>query len=189
MGVAQRSVSASNSFRLKRIRVVSNATLVLVGALAVSGVAAIAASAVVAPSTQRILGSLAPVPFGDTLIGPASSSTPLTLQVTLDPRDPTALSAMAEAVSTPGTPQYHHFLSAGQFAQLYGPTSATIAAVTTTLESEGLSVGPVSGTDLSLPVTATVAQVEAAFSTPIVTYRLPTGGVGFDNTTPPSVPT
>ena len=122
MGVVRRIARSSKSFSATALRVVPSVALVLVGALGVSGAASSSSGAVVAPSTQLLDGSLAPVPFGDTLIGPAASTAPLTLQVTLYPRDPAALAAMAEAVSTPGTAQFHQFLSVGQFAQLYGPT-------------------------------------------------------------------
>ena len=186
---------APGSFpKLKRLhsranRIVSSFALVLLGGCAAAALASNPSGAIAGLVSQRLPGSLAPVPFGDALIGPASSSTPLSLEVTLDSRDPAALSAMAQAVSTPGSPQYREFLSAGEFAHLYGPTPATIATVTSALEAEGLSVGPVSGTGLSLPVTATVAQAESAFATPIVTYLLPSGVVGYDNTAAPSVPT
>ena len=169
-------------------RILSSAALLLVGILGASTVGVDSAGSAVSARSQLLPGSLAPIPLGDKLMGPAISSTSLALQVTLDPRDPAGLASMAQAVSTPGSPEYHQYLSAGEFAQLYGPTPATIAAVTTALEAQGLGVGHASGTDLSLPVTATVAQVESAFLTPIVTYRLPSGDVGYDNTKSPSVP-
>ena len=149
----------------------------------------ISVGAVVRSNTQTLPGSLAKVPFGDRLLGPAPSLTKMTLQVTLDPRNPAALAAMAQAVSTPGSPAYHHFLTPSEVARRYGPTPATIAAVASALKAEGLTVGAVSGTGLSLTVKATVARVESAFSTPIAAYRLPTGGVGYDNEKSPSVPT
>ena len=43
--------------------------------------------------------------------------------VSLEPRDPTALAAFASAVSTPGSPQYHHYLAPGQFATTPGVTA------------------------------------------------------------------
>jgi YVTN family beta-propeller protein len=138
---------------------------------------------------QTLPGEVAQIPFGDTLVGPADPSTTLSLDVTLQPRDPAALAAAVQAVSTKGSAQYHQFINPTEFAQLYGPTSATIAQVTSALEAEGLTVGAVSSTDLSLPVTATVAQAESAFATPIDAYKLPSGGTGYYNTAAPSVPT
>jgi uncharacterized repeat protein (TIGR02543 family) len=112
----------------------------------------------------------------------------MSLKVTLQPRDPAALAAEVEAVSTPGSSQYHQFITPAEFAQLYGPTPATIAQVTSALRAEGLSVGAVSGTDLYLPITGTVAQTESVFATPILSFTLPSGRTGFYNTAAPSVP-
>ena len=78
MGVVRRIARSSKSFSATALRVVPSVTLVLVGALGVSGAASSSSGAVVAPSTQLLDGSLAPVPFGDTLIGPAASTAPLT---------------------------------------------------------------------------------------------------------------
>jgi DNA-binding beta-propeller fold protein YncE len=162
--------------------------MVLAGSIGATLVASQPASAATLTSRQALSGAQAPVPSGATLIGPAVPSTTLPLEVTLEPRDPAALAAAVTAVSTPGSPEYHQFISPEQFAQLYGPTPATIAAVSSTLQSEGLTVGSVSGTDLYLPVTTTVAQAESTFATPIVAYRLPTGATGYDNQAAPSVP-
>ena len=145
-------------------------------------------SGVSAAPLTVLQGGTAPVPPGDALVGPAPSAAVLHLEVTLQPRDPSALAAAVQAVSTPGSSEYRDFLQPGQFAQLYGPTPGTIAAVTSALEGKGLTVGAVSGTGLSLPVTATVAEAEAAFSTPIAAYLLPSGTTGYDNADSPSVP-
>jgi hypothetical protein len=111
----------------------------------------------------------------------------LPLQVTLQPRDPAALAAAVQAVSDPTSPQYRHFLTPGEFALEYGPTAATISQVTDALEAKGLTVGNVSATGLSLPVSADVAQAETAFGTPISEYKLSSGHTGYYNTSAPSV--
>ena len=108
--------------------------------------------------------------------------------VTLQPRDQAALSAEAHAVSDPASPDYHHFLTPGEFAQRYGPTPATIAQVTAQLKQSGLTVGPASSTGLSLPVSGTVAQVQSAFATPIDRYRLSSGKTGYHNHRHPRCP-
>jgi hypothetical protein len=137
---------------------------------------------------QALRGNDAPVPPGATPIGPAPAGTALPLVVTLQPRDPAALAAEVQAVSNPSSQEYRHFLTPAQFASRFGPTSATISAVTTTLQNEGFTVGPSSASGLSLPVSATVAQAESAFSTPITQYRLSSGKTGYHNDTEPKVP-
>jgi subtilase family serine protease len=140
------------------------------------------------PTAIVLNGGTAPIPAGDALVGQAPSSKTLSIEVALQPRDPAALTAEVDAVSTPGSPQYHQFLAPGQFAQFYGPTPSTVSAVTSALQNEGLAVGQISGSGLSLPVTGSVAQVEAAFDTPITAYRQLSGQIGYDNVHSPSVP-
>ncbi len=140
------------------------------------------------PRLEPLHGHQPLVPPGATLLGPAPSSTVLPLTVTLQPRDPAALAAEAQAVSDPTSPDYHHFLAPEQLAQRFGPTPATIAQVTATLKQAGLAVGPPSSTGLSLPVSGNVAQVQSAFATPIDRYRLSSGKTGFHNRSAPEVP-
>lgn len=130
----------------------------------------------------------APVPPGAQLVGQATASNVVHLEVALRPRDPAALAAAVSAVSTPGSPSYHHFLAPGEFASQYGPDPASVAAVGNTLAAAGLSVGAPSGTGLALPVSGTVAAVDAAFSTTLSTYRLASGGFGYRNDRSPSLP-
>ncbi len=140
------------------------------------------------PRLEPLHGHQAQVPPGATLLGPAPSSAVLPLVVTLQPRDQAALAAEAHAVSDPSSPDYHRFLTPGQFAQRYGPTPATIAQVTAELKQSGLTVGQPSSTGLSLPVSGTVAQVQSAFATPIDRYRLSSGKTGYHNRAAPEVP-
>ncbi len=140
------------------------------------------------PGLEPLHGHQPLVPPGATLLGPAPSSTVLPLTVTLQPRDPAALAAEAQAVSDPTSPDYHHFLAPQQFAQRFGPTPATVAQVTATLKQAGLAVGPPSSTGLSMPVSGSVAQVQSAFATPIDLYRLSSGKTGYHNRVAPEVP-
>ena len=98
------------------------------------------------------------------------------------------MAAEAQAVSDPGSPDYHHFLTPTTFSQRFGPTPGTITQVVAALRGEGLTVGTPSSTGLSIPVSGTVAQVQSAFSTPIDRYRLSSGKTGYDNRAAPEVP-
>jgi hypothetical protein len=104
------------------------------------------------------------------------------------PRRPADLEAFAAAVSTPGSPQYRHYLAAGQFAGTFGPTAATLASTRAWLSSLGLRVGTTSANGLLVPVTGTVAQMDDAFSVRLVDARLRGGRVARASTTTPAVP-
>jgi sugar lactone lactonase YvrE len=142
----------------------------------------------VGPSLVPVRGSLGAVPPGASRLGPTPTDTQLRLVVTLQPRDPAALAAAAQRVSDPSSPDYRHFLTTAQVAARYGPTPATIAAVSDVLKSDGLAVGHPSAAGLSIPVSATVGQVESALSTHLSTYRLASGGTGYDADASPRLP-
>jgi len=134
------------------------------------------------------VGHSSPASAGAARLGPAAASAPVHLDVVLKPRDPNALARFAVDVSTPGNPQYRHFLPRGQLARAFGPTTATVASVRASLAAAGLSPGPVSANGLVLPVTTTVGRAESAFHTAIASYRLPSGQTAMANTNTPSLP-
>ena len=133
-------------------------------------------------------GSWSAPPAGDQLIGPASGLSTVPITVTLQSQDPAGLAAQVTAVSTPGSPEYRRFLTPGQFAARFGASHATITAVSQALRNEGLAVGSVAATGLSLAARGTVAQLNAAFSTSILAYREPNGVRGYDASSSLSMP-
>jgi subtilase family serine protease len=88
----------------------------------------------------------------------------LRVRVALKPRSAAALAAYAQAVSTPGSADYRHFLTPKQFRSRFGATTAQVSHVRASLRARGLRPGPTSVGRLSIPVTATAAQLERAFS-------------------------
>jgi DNA-binding beta-propeller fold protein YncE len=137
------------------------------------------------------VGNAPAVPPEEHFLGIAPTSTPLDIEVVLQPRDPAALSAFATAVSTPDNPLYQHFLARGQFAATFGPTPAAIAAVTSYLRTAGLVPGVISADHLSIPVQTTVGSVDGAFHLAMNLYRQPAGAGQADavvNTSSPRLP-
>jgi hypothetical protein len=157
---------------------------VLVSVTAATAFLATAGAAHAIPG-PRPVGAAGIVPAGATRIGGLPGSTTLHVDVVLAPRNPAALVWYAAQVSTPGSPLYHNYIAPGQFASLFGPTSATISSVYAALRSRGLNPGAISSNHLSISVTATAAQVESAFGVGMAKYRLVGGGTGFANTSAP----
>ncbi|MBV9046635.1 MAG: putative Ig domain-containing protein [Solirubrobacterales bacterium] len=154
-------------------------------ALCTSAAAALAPSS---PGSGQIrIGRAPPRPAGSTILGALPSATKLPLSVELKPRDPAALAAYAAAVSTPGSPEYRHYLSVAQFAQRFGPAPAQIAAVEASLRARGLQPGPVSANRLAIPLTAAAGTIEHSFSTPLERVALPRGRTAFANTEAPLI--
>jgi hypothetical protein len=128
------------------------------------------------------------IPAGTAQVGAAPSSQVLNLDVVLQGQNASGLSQAVAAVSTPGSPEYHHYLTAAQFAEEYGPAESTVAQVSSALRSEGLTVGtPEPGSPL-LPVSGTAAVVSAAFGTPLEQVQAPGGSLAVVNTASPEVP-
>ena len=150
--------------------------VLLVIALVISGsalelITALPGSATALPS--RRIGQAPRIATAALRLGTLADSTELNVDIELRPRDPAALADYATAVSTPGNPLYEHYLARGEFANVFGPTQAAISAVTQQLRSDGLQPGPISSNHLIIPVTASVTQLQEAFSIGFERYQLP----------------
>ncbi len=157
--------------------------LLAMGAGVVAG-----ATATAAVPDVRVGGHPPALPRGSVVTGPAPASTTVTSDVSLEPRDEPALAAFVDAVSTPGSPEYHRYLKPGQFASVFGPTQATITSTRQWLASTGLRVGATTPDGLLVPVTGTVSAMERAFSVSVVDARLPTGRQSRFVASAPAVP-
>jgi subtilase family serine protease len=177
------------SGRVRRPRLLS-ARGFTAGFVSVTAATAFLAAAGTAQAASPVtpVGAAAIVPPGAARIGPLAGSTTLPIEVALNPRNPSALDRYANEVSTPGSALFRHYIKPSQFAPMFGPTSATISSVYAALRSRGLNPGAISSDHLSIPVTATAAQIESAFSVNLASYRRPGGGTGFANTTAPKLP-
>ena len=84
------------------------------------------------------------------------------MTVTLRPRDPARLAAYAQAVSTPGSPDYGDYLTPRQFGARFGASSVQIAAVRRALRAVGVDPGRASAGGLSIRLSATATALRRA---------------------------
>jgi hypothetical protein len=159
----------------------------------VAGVVVVAslglASSAGAGAPARVQVGAAPrVPHGAKALGEISSNASITGAVVLQPRDNAALQQFIAQVSDPSSPQFEQYLPAGAFAGRFGPTQATIDAVRSQLEAEGLQVGGVSGNGLLMRFTAPAHVVQSAFHTTLENYRRADGTTGRQTTSAVEVP-
>jgi Pro-kumamolisin, activation domain/Putative Ig domain len=124
------------------------------------------------PSESRALGRL-------------SADAQLAVLVTLKPQ--TGLAAYAEAVTTPGSSLYHHYLSVREFRDRFGASRQTIDAVRNSLRAGGLTAGRVSANGLSIAIDASANRFSNAFNTSFERVRLASGRVAFTNTSAPEL--
>jgi kumamolisin len=94
----------------------------------------------------------------------------VTVGVSLKLRDAAGLAAFDAAVSTPGSAEYGHYLTAGQFAARYSPTQAQVDQVEQYLTAAGLTVTGVSGNRQVVDASGTAGQVDSAFHTTLSNY-------------------
>jgi subtilase family serine protease len=84
--------------------------------------------------------------------------------VALAPRNAAALARYAQAVSTPDSTVYHHYLTPQQFVRRFGPSDADVARIRRVLRAHGIATGALSRNRLAL----TVAAGPAGFATDLV---------------------
>ncbi len=171
--------------------VVLGAAILTAGALLPAVAAGAATSPSALPQPGKIVLPQAPprIPAGVAHLGPAPADKVLTLAVALAGQNPSGLAQAVAAVSTPGSPDYRHYLTSAQFAAAFGPSTAQVAQVSAVLRSEGLTVGEPTPGSILLPVSGTAAAVSAAFSTPLESVQVPHGAAeSVVNTAAPQVP-
>ena len=168
--------------------------VLVLGAL-VPGVGAAAAAAAAAgagAAAGRIaLPQAAPhLPAGTTQMGAAPAGQVLDLDVVLAGQDAAGLAQAVAAISTPGSPDYRHYLTSAQYAADFGPSPAEVTRVSAALRSEGLTVGtPEPGSSL-LPVSGTASVVSSALGTPLASVQAPGRSArAIVNTASPQIPT
>lgn len=98
---------------------------------------------------------------------PANLAQVLHVSVLLS-REAAAESAFSQLVANqqnPMSPLYHHWLTPQQVGELYGPTANDLAAVTSWLASQGLTVESASPDGLIIRASGSIAAVGGAFHT------------------------
>ena len=146
--------------------------------LAVGGgiVASTTASASVSPNNARVALAGTQTGLGDAkALQKAAPALParITANVYLADRNTAALTAFAQAVSTPGTAQYHHYLTAAQAKAAFAPTAAEAQSVEGWAASNALQVGAVtSGFGAYVQVTGTASAIAHAFGVKFGSYQV-----------------
>ncbi len=130
------------------------------------------APAAVVAGGQRI-GSVAP----DARIG---------VDFVFAPSDPVRLAALIADQQDPSSPDYHRWLSPGQYQAMFGPSPGEVDALDRWLASVGLS--PSTATGSVVHVEAPAAALERALQVHLSRYRSPRQGSFFTAGEPPMLP-
>lgn len=78
-----------------------------------------------------------------------------------------ALEKLINDMHQPGNPNFHHWLTADELGQRFGPNPADITKVSTWLTNHGFQINSVSKSGLVIDFSGTAGQVNAAFKTEI----------------------
>jgi kumamolisin len=110
-------------------------------------------------------------------IGPMSAvegNAPISITIALHLRNVDDAENLLKAVSTPGSAQYHQFLTSQQFAARFAPLDSDVAKVIAGLAKYGLTAQRETVT--TLKVTGTPANIERAFAVSLHTYQVAAHG-------------
>ncbi len=121
-------------------------------------------------------------------LGRASPDTQIRLAVTLAYRDQAGLDALVQAIATPGSPQYHQYMTAEQFNARFAPTPEDHAAVIAALQRAGLQVARTYENRTVIDVTGSAQAMEAYFGTEIHSVSQEGHGTRYANLTPATMP-
>jgi kumamolisin len=102
--------------------------------------------------------------------GSTASDTLVTTSIYLNVTDLQGLQDFVADTTTPGTREYHRFLTVEQFRDRFAPSDRSIAQLVRYLKSFGITIDKVYPDNLDITVTGTAAELNAAFSTQLRDY-------------------
>jgi subtilase family serine protease len=105
-------------------------------------------------------------------LGAAASTDVKNITVGLALRNKAALDTFVASVGDPTSANFRKFITAQQFASLYGQTPAAVAQVVSFLQSKGFTITQVHANNLLVSAQGTNAQIAAAFGTTVHNYSL-----------------
>jgi hypothetical protein len=120
-------------------------------------------------------------------LGPASSSTPLQLLVSLQLQNTSVMYAYFQHITTPGDALYGHYLNPSEFAAMYSPSMAQAEQVIGYLHAIGFTDISLSDNRTLIRMTGTVGLAQTAFSTQLHQMQY-NGQTVLVNTLPALVP-
>lgn len=148
------------------------------------------AQAINSNATVTLPGSLNPHAAARFEVGRLAPATPLqgvTMFFRPSSTQSAELDALLKAQQTPGSPEYHHWLTPAEYGSLFGLSRSDLAKVQGWLQSQGFNVESVAPSRNIITFSGTASQVEAAFQTQMDRYIV-NGETHFANATTLSIP-
>ena len=96
----------------------------------------------------------------------------MTLLLSRSPQQEQAFDKLLADQQTPGSPDFHHWLTPAEVGERFGPSDQDIATVTGWLQSQGLHVNSISPSKVFIGFGGTAANVGHAFQTEMRYYNV-----------------
>lgn len=120
-------------------------------------------------------------------VGPLPANTSISVAVGLASKDPGGLAAWVATAATPGTPEFHHYLSPSMAALRFGASAAAVRAAEHYFDGFGLSASAAPD-GLVVYVNGPSSGVARAFGTAFDEYREADGRMVYSHPTPADLP-
>ncbi len=126
------------------------------------------------PASHRIAlrGTLAPARERARPAGTVAGTSQVRFDLLLSLRNGTAAQAFVQQVSSPGSAEFHHYLTDAQWVSRFGPAQATVAKAQAWLRQAGFTVGSLAKDRLFVTATGTALRVEHAFGVKLGYYEV-----------------
>jgi len=134
--------------------------------------AAVSASAAPRPARVTLRGSATPAQERSHQVGKVATSSKVTFDLLLKLRNASGAAAFVRAVSSPGSRQFHHYLTNAQWESRYAPTKSQVAKAESWLHHNFFSVKSVATDRLYVTVTGTARRVERTFGVSLGYYKV-----------------
>ncbi|MGH9590258.1 MAG: protease pro-enzyme activation domain-containing protein, partial [Terracidiphilus sp.] len=99
----------------------------------------------------------------------------------------TALRQLIQEQNTPGSPDYHKWLTPAQFAAQFGPSQQDIATVEKWLSDQGFTINKLDPGNQTLDISGNVGQLQSTFHALIHRYMV-NGQIHYGNANSPAIP-
>ena len=103
-------------------------------------------------------------------LGATRSGQQVDFGVLLNMRNTAGAAATLQAISTPGSASYGHWLSNKQFDARYGPVRSSVSAVQRWMRSQGFRITTTLPSGMYMEATGSVAQIDRTFNTAVRNY-------------------
>jgi subtilase family serine protease len=156
---------------MSRLRMAAGAVgaAVAVAGLTTAGAGTLA-QASAKPADTILAGSTVPFTAGIRATGDVAGSQRLTIELWLKPRQ-AAAARFATAVSTPGSPLFHRYLSPAGYAARFGATRGAASKVESWLRSRGFTAIRADAQRTYVRATAPTSKINAAFRVRLKLYK------------------